>query len=487
MNILVIDVGTSGMKGVLIGNRGRKLVSVSRNYSVIFMQDGRAEQNALDWKKAMLEILKEIVGRAQNMKVSVDAISLTSQRSSVIAVDRNINPCSNAIMWQDKRSNDICRKLEKENANIFQRCGAKINTVFSGSKMRWIRENCPEIYQNTYKFLVVPDYLIYILTRKLCTDYTYGSRSLLMNIHKCEWDEEQLRMFRVSENKLCDLVVPGSICGEVTDEIARETGCKQGIPVITAGGDQQCGAIGQGVVCEGKLSITVGTGGFLVTTVNQIPLNLESDVICNVHSVRGKYILESNIITCCSAFDWFKREFYGNYSYEEMNAEIEKCPPGSNGCLCVPYFQGRSTPDWNNNAKGIFANITLGTKKRDILRSLLEAIAYEIDNGIWIMRKYQNISEINVNGGLTNSDVFNQIQCNVYGRKILKRGDSDSTVRGAYIVAAVTLGIYDSIENAFKELDKDSEIREYVPQDNSARTYEECRQKMNELYEEVYK
>ncbi len=487
MNILVLDVGTSGMKGVLMDNKGEKLVSTCRKYSVTFMQDGRVEQNPFDWKKAMLGILKEIVAKAETMKVSVDAISLTSQRSSVVAVDHNMNPWGNAIMWQDKRTKDICRELEKENDLIFQRCGAKVNPLFSGSKMTWIRENCPEIYEKTYKFLVIPDYLIYILTGKLCTDYTYGSRSLLMNIHKCEWDKEQLRMFRVDEEKLCDLVKPGSICGETTFEIEKETGCKKGIPVITAGGDQQCGAIGQGVVKEGCLSVTVGTGGFLVTAVNKIPEDLKSDVICNIHAVKESYILESNIITCCSALDWFKREFYENWSYEEMNAEAEKSPAGANGCLCVPYFQGRSTPDWNNDAKGLFANITLGTRKRDILRSLLESIAYEIDNGIWIMNGYKNITEINVNGGLTNSAVFNEIQCNVYGRKILKRGDSDSTVRGAYMVAAVTLGLYDTVEDAFEALDKDHEIKEYIPKDHTVRKYEACRQKMNEIYEQVYR
>ena len=118
----------------------------------------------------------------------------------------------------------------------------------------------------------------------------------------------------------------------------------EGVPVITAGGDQQCGAIGQGVVKEGILSVTAGTGGFLVAALNEVPSNLEQDVICNVSSVKGQYILESSVLTCCSAFDWFKREFYGNCSYDELNRDIASVPPGSHGCLCLPYFQGRSTP-----------------------------------------------------------------------------------------------------------------------------------------------
>ena len=487
MNILIIDVGTSGMKGILMDSRGEKLVYACRKYCVTFMQDGRVEQNPLDWKNAMLKILKEVVSKAQEIKVSVDAISLTSQRSSVIAVDRNVNPLSNAIMWQDKRTKDICSELEIENDIIFKRCGAKVNPVFSGTKMTWIKENCKDIYDKTYKFIVVPDYLIYILTGRLCTDYTYGSRSLLMNLDTCKWDKDQLRMLRVDEEKLIELVKPGSICGGITKKVSDETGLKEGIPVITAGGDQQCGAIGQGVVKNGRLSVTAGTGGFLLTATDKIPEGLKPDVICNVHSVNDSYILESNIITCCSALDWFKKEFYENASYEEMNKDAEKSLVGANGCICVPYFQGRTTPDWNNDAKGIFANITLGTRKRDMLRSLLEAIAFEIGNGISVMNAYETISEINVNGGLTNSRIFNEIQCNVYGRRILKRGDSDSTARGAYMVAAVTLGLYDTVEDALKKLDEKSEIKEYIPDENTVRQYEACKQKMNEIYKDVYR
>ena len=114
----------------------------------------------------------------------------------------------------------------------------------------------------------------------------------------------------------------------------------EGVPVITAGGDQQCGAIGQGVVKEGILSVTAGTGGFLVAALNEVPSNLEQDVICNVSSVKGQYILESSVLTCCSAFDWFKREFYGNCSYDELNRDIASVPPGSHGCLCFPIFPG---------------------------------------------------------------------------------------------------------------------------------------------------
>lgn len=486
MNILVIDVGTSSMRGILFTQGGKVLTESQTLYRVLYMENSWVEQAASDWENALYNIMKEIVKTAEENKWNIDAITITSQRSSVIPVDQSIRPLCNAIMWQDKRTNEICEQLNPQNDKIFSLCGSRVNPVFSASKMTWIRENRPEIYAKTYKFLVIPDYLNYLMTGTLCTDYTYGSRSSLMNIHTHEWDQELLDIFRVKREKLCDLVEPGSICGKVKKEFAELTGCPVGTPVITAGGDQQCGAIGQGVVKKGVLSVTAGTGGYLITATNEVPEHLEQDVLCNFSSIQGQYILESSVLTCCSAFDWFCREFYDGCGYDEINAAVASSPITSNGCLCLPYFQGRSTPDWNNMAKGIFANVTLGTSKADMLRSLLEGICYEIGNGIDTMKKYLAISDIYVNGGLTNSEAFNQIQCNTYGTKIIRRGKADATARGALMVAAQAMGAYDSVEDAFKEIGQNDEVKVYLPQEESVLHYEKGRAQMNRLYKKVW-
>lgn len=486
MNILVIDVGTSSMRGILFTHEGKLLAEKQILYNVSYLEKSWVEQEASDWENALYGIMKTVAKEAEKNQWEIDAITITSQRSSVIPVDQAIRPLCSAIMWQDKRTNEICERLTPLNDKIFSLCGSRVNPVFSASKMTWFREEREEVYNKTYKFLVVPDYLIYLMTGRLCTDYTYGSRSLLMNIHEHQWDRELLDIFQVEREKLCDLIEPGSICGRVTQEFAELTGCPQGIPVITAGGDQQCGAIGQGVVKKGVLSVTAGTGGFLITASDEVPQNLEPDVICNFSSVKGQYILESSVLTCCSAFDWFRREFYQGCSYDEVNEALASAPVGSNGCLCLPYFQGRSTPDWNNLAKAVFANVTLGTTKEDMLRSLLEGICYEIGNGIDTMKKYLDISDIYVNGGLTNSEVFNRIQCCVYGAKIIRRGKADATARGALMIAAQAMGAYDSVEEAFKQISQNDEVKVYIPNEAYAQQYEKCKAQMNHLYKKIW-
>lgn len=486
MNILVIDVGTSSMRGILFTHTGKLIAEKQTLYSVSYLENSWAEQEVSDWENALYGIMKEISGEADKEQWGIDAVTITSQRSSVIPVDQAMHPLCRAIMWQDKRTNEICERLAPQNDKIFSLCGSRVNPVFSAGKMTWVREERPEIYKKTYKFLVIPDYLIYLMTGELCTDYTYGSRSSLMNIHNHQWDPELLDLFQVEKEKLCGLVEPGSICGRVTKEFSELTGCPAGIPVITAGGDQQCGAIGQGVVRKGVLSATAGTGGFLITATNEVPENLEPDVICNFSSIKGQYILESSVLTCCSAFDWFRREFYKDCSYDEINEALASSPVGANGCICLPYFQGRGTPDWNNLAKAVFANVTLGITRADMLRSLLEGICYEIGNGIDNMKKYLEISDIYVNGGLTNSEIFNQIQCCVYGTKIIRRGKADATARGALMVAAEAMGAYASVEEAFKQISQNDEVKVYLPNEEYALQYEKCRAQMNHIYKKMW-
>ena len=211
MNILVMDVGTSSMRGVLLTHEGEELTEKQYFYSVSYMENSWAEQNPSDWENALYDIIRAVSEEAVKKGWSIDAVTMTSQRSSVIPVDQSIRPLCNAIMWQDKRTNEICEELNTENDKVFSLCGSRVNPVFSASKMTWIREHRPEIYQKTYKFMVIPDYLNYIMTGNICTDYTYGSRSLLMNIHTHEWDPELLAIFRVEREKLCDQVEPGSI------------------------------------------------------------------------------------------------------------------------------------------------------------------------------------------------------------------------------------------------------------------------------------
>lgn len=485
MNILVIDIGTSGMRGSFYTEKGERKGGKQVKYHTLACTGGGMEQPAEDWENALLQIIRSVVEAAEEPP---DAVALTAQRSAVIPVDRTGRALMNAVMWQDTRNREICEELSAYNGLIFRRSGAKVNTVFSGGKMKWIKENKADIYKKTYKFLTVSEYLIHRMTGEYNTDYTYGSRSNLMNLRTFEWDSELLELFGIDRDMLCRLKKPGETSGYITAEYAALSGLRQGTPVISAGGDQQCAMLGLGAYKEGTVSIVTGTGAFLETSCSEIPESLKPDMICNASAVAGKYILETSVLTCCAAFDWFCDNFFDSEKtgYDEINRRLEKIYDRDGECIVLPFFQGRSTPDWNAGAKGVIYGVTLGSGKEEILKGILEGICMEINNNIELLGQYVRISGACISGGLTKSSIFNRMQADVYGLPLLYLTDCEAASCGAFMVSAKSLGIVGDLEEAFALVNGEEERQVIEPDRERHLLYERKRRKMNQLYRQIY-
>lgn len=491
MNILVIDTGTSSMRGILYNQIADILCSHQVTYQVQYPRENYAEQNPQDWKFALFSIIKTIVSYAKEHNMTIDAIATTCQRSSVIPVDISGQALSSAIMWLDKRTQSICHDRESYNSLVFSKAGSHINTVFAAPKMTWIRENQPDIYRKTYKFLTIADYLTFLMTGKFITDHTYGSRSLLMNLYSREYDSELLDLFLVDKSKLCSLKEPGSVLGTVTREFSQSTGICEGIPVISGGGDQQCAALGHGVIAPGSIEITAGTGAYILAYTDTIPSSIQDNVICQAHAIKGKYVLESSILSCASSYNWALNTFYSpqhddKNSYKQINHDVSMSPPGSNGCIAIPYFQGRGTPNWNSSASGAFINLSFHHSKGDMIRSVLEATACELQNNIEVLEKYTGIiQQISIGGGLTNFSVFNQILSDVFQKRLLHFSTNEQTSLGAFINAAISLGEYASYENALVAVRSHLSSTEYLPNTGNKSLYEEQRNQINSIYQKL--
>lgn len=487
MNILVIDVGTSSIRGILYRGNGEKVFVKQVKYQPVHGDDGRVEQPASDFEDALILILQAFTSRIHIFKAEIDAISITAQRSSVIPLDVSGQPLMDTIMWQDTRNREICRLLETYDDEIFRLSGARVNCVFSGGKMMWIRLVRPEIYKDVFKFVNIPEYLIHLMTGEYVTDHTYGSRSNLMNLRTREWDDRLLELFQVNKEHLCTLKEPGSVVGHISEDFSRRSGLRVGIPVISAGGDQQCAAIGHGAYKEGTISIVTGTGAFLVAASRNIPENLSGDIICNCSSVSEEYIIEANVLTCSSAFDWYCRTFYDweKIDYARINQELEEIYYEESSCLVLPYFQGRSTPNWNPEAKAAFLDMTLGTRREEILKAVLEGIFLEISNNIHIFRKYVDVDSAYISGGLTNSEIMNDMQADIYGIPLYHLEDTESTSVGALIVALKKL-TGKSIDEVFADIRRRDAIEKYDFDDERHHVYLEKQKRMNELYSRLY-
>lgn len=478
------------MRGILFDSKGEKLSTHQIFYQTVPYPDGRVEQDPADWTRSLEKICSTVSKEAIEKHMPIQAVAVTSQRSSIVPIDREGKPLTHTIMWQDRRNAEICQELESCNDFIFQKSGAAVNTVFSGSRMTWVRRNLPEVYKNVYKFVNIPEYVMHHMTGTYKTDVTYGSRSHLMNLRERRWDEQMLELFQVQEEHLCTLEEPGSVMGWVSRTFAAVTGLPEGIPVISSGGDQQCAAIGQGAFREGTLSLVLGTGGFLVTAVDEVPENLSKRLICNCSSVRGRYMVEGNVLTCCSAFDWLCRNFYGmreerKPDYEEVSRELMELDGVVSPVMVLPYFQGRSTPEWNPKVRAVFGKISLASGRKEIGKGLLEGIFMEIQNNIRLFSDYAGIHRIYISGGMTKNAMLNQLQADVYGIPLYRMEDSEATALGALITALVGQKVYGSFEEAFEKLRGREQIVCYEPRSGLHEQYERKRLEMNQMYQKI--
>lgn len=458
MGILVLDIGTSSMRGIVYDKKGEALYKKQMEHSPVYLSDILVEQDPHEFRDEAVVILKDCAEWCRENQVEIQAVSTTSQRSSVIPFGKDGEPLGNTIMWQDKRNVPICQRLAPYGERIFELTGARINPVFSGTKMMWLKENQKEVYEASDKLAVIPDYIMHEMTGEWLTDATYASRSLMINLRERDWDQELLGIFGIDREKLCEIREPGGITARVSGAFAKKTGIPEGTPVVSAGGDQQCAALGMGVYSQGSAMVSAGTGAYIIAASEQVPKGLKQDVICNASAIPGQYILESSILTCCSVFDWVLRLCYGMNDknrkevYGLVHKELSEAG-GESDVLLLPYFQGRGTPDWNSNARGSISGLTLGTTRSDIARAALEGISCEISENLDIIKAYTGTMEqIRLCGGLANSPDFRGILAAACQRTINTFQDNEATAAGALISAAVALGEYGSYEEAFQNL-----------------------------------
>lgn len=447
--ILVIDVGTSSSRGILYNKKGTALFTKQLPYTPIYSTDKKAEISPAIFTSALISLVTACHTYAAAHSIMICGISITCQRSSLIPVDHYGRPLHNVILWQDQRSLEICEELSSEAERIYEKTGLILSHIPFAPKITWYQRHYPENDHKVHKYLTIVDYLIHIMTGRYVTDYTYGSRTLLMDLRTCQWNDSLLDLFHIKKEKLCSLIPQGTIVGNTTSQFNSLVGFSSSIPVITAGGDQQCSTLGAGCIEHGHTLITTGTDTYVTTTSDSIHIDPSSKIICGISAVCGKYHLESSILAGSTTFNWFLRTFYPDEtSYERINYDIFLTKPGSNQILAFPHLLGKASPSWNPYATGVFYGVHPVCTRGDFGRSILEGIAYEIKDNLKLLPSLADPStSLRIAGGLTNNTTFNQIQADIYGRVTLLK-NAETTALGACINGWIAIGMYKDYKEA---------------------------------------
>ncbi|WP_428770571.1 FGGY-family carbohydrate kinase [Treponema sp. HNW] len=462
--IVVVDAGTSSLRVSLADSCGTIVYYSQKKYSLSYSASGSAEMDMHVFTEFLWSALEEAARYVKDNAVRIEGFAVTAQRSSVIAVDKCGNPLSCAVMWQDTRACTICTELKEEEAHIYSITGMRLSPVFSAPKMRWFKENKPDIYRKAYKLIGFCEYTLFQLCGTFATDTSIASRTSLFNIAESDWADELIALFGIEKEKLCPLIPVGSVAGKTTERISALYGITEPLPVISAGGDQQCAALGLGCISAGDVMINTGTGAFVLGLVDKPVYAFENGVSCNVSAINGLWVAEGSVLSAGKTLDWVNDRFFASSDekckYENFTQACSLSPPGANGLRFSVHFAGKGTPFWRPEARGALYGLNFNAGKNDIARAALEGIAAAVGECFACVEKSMEIvcPVVRISGGLAKDALFMHIQAAVLGRRIMYTQKSEATTCGAWISAACALGLYSDHRQAFDALSTQAEI-----------------------------
>jgi D-xylulose kinase len=463
--VLAIDAGTTGVRSMFFDKSGNVAARAYAEYESQYPHPSWVEQRSGSWWIKSCETIQQCIKRENIKPEQVVGISVTNQRETVVPLDKDGNALRNAIVWQDRRTIPQCDWIRKQvsPAQVYSITGLTIDPYFSAPKMLWIREKERNVFDATDKFLLVHDYLLYRLSGRFITDYSNASRTLLLDLRSAKWSDTMLARLGIPLEKLPTPVESGSQVGDLTEKAARETGLRAGTPVIAGGGDQQCAALGVGVVREGMIKSTTGTGTFLLAHSKTVRLDPAMRTLCSRHVVPNAFVVEASMFTTGSALKWFRDNLgteemaiadeQGIDPYDIITDEANTIAPGSEGVIHIPHFVGAGAPNWNPRARGIFAGLALGHTRAHLIRAILEGVSYEIRTNVEVMRELGlPIKEVRVTGGAARSEVWMQIQADVLRTPVIRTQMEEATAVGAAILAFKGIGVFKSVSQASEEM-----------------------------------
>lgn len=494
IRLLGIDAGTTSLKAVLYDFNGTPITSASIEYNLITPRPNIVEAPPEIYWDSLKHVMVEITSNLNVDKIDIDALAISSQSETFVALDADGNPLRNVIVWLDSRSSDETTIIRKEfgREKVYHTTGSPdVDPTWEATKLLWIRRNETEIFKNISKILQVEDYLIYKMTNEFAANGSLYCSSLLYDIINNTWWKDMLDFLGISESMLPNLYPSGVEVGRLTKKAMAELKISKSAIVVSGGMDQACGCVGTGNIIPGDLTENIGASLNVCVTTDKPVFDSKFRVPCQIHTVPGKYMYVPWTKGGGMVLKWFKDNFCEpqvmeannlNISvYQLLDRKIKEILPGSGGVIMLPHLTGAMSPEINEHARGVFYGLNLSTTRDVILRSILESITYLLRSNIELIEDANiNVKEIIASGGASNSDIWNQIKADVLGKSIITVKNKDSGCLGAAILAGVGAGIFDSLEKACNLTIKKGKA--YFPNDANVKLYDKYYQIYKELY-----
>ena len=459
--IVSIDQGTTSSRVVLFDTKGNIKFISQYEFKQYFPRNGWVEHNPNEIWSTTLKALKQVIKKAKSLKGHILTIGITNQRETTILWNKKTGkPVYNAIVWQDRRTQEYCKSLKNKNyENTFRKkTGLFIDPYFSATKIKWILDNVKVskklLKTNNLLFGTVDTFLIWKLTKgkQHLTEATNASRTMLFNINNNKWDNEILQKLKIPKSILPEVKNSADNFGK-TDK--RVTGKE--IPISAVLGDQQAAAVGQACFEKGSIKSTYGTGAFIIMNTGSKKINSKNKLlttICYRLNNKTTYALEGSIFIAGAGVQWLRDKIkLINNAYE--TEKIAKSTKSNNEVYVVPAFSGIGAPYWRPDARGLITGLTRDSDWKTLVRATVESVAYQSYDLFYSMNKDGLKPRIvKIDGGMVANNWFSQFLADVIDLKVIRPKVLETTALGAALFAGYQVGEFKSlnqIKNTWKK------------------------------------
>jgi glycerol kinase len=477
-----IDSGTTSTRFILFDASGSIVAYDQQEHEQIFPRSGWVEHDPREIWQRTQQVITNTLEKSQISPEEIAAIGITNQRETAILWERETGePVHNAIVWQDTRTDRICRELEEagQGETFYRKAGLPLATYFSGPKIRWMLQNVPGLRERAEAgeilFGTVDSWLIWHLTGgSHVTDVTNASRTMLMDLESLAWDEELLSILEIPRQILPE--IRPSSDPDYYGVTRRDGPFQAAIPVCGDLGDQQAATVGQTCFQVGEAKNTYGTGCFMLLNTGEEIVRSNNGLLTTVCYQMGKdkpvYALEGSIAMAGATVQWLR----DNLKLINSAAETESLASSvedAGGCYLVPAFSGLFAPYWRNDARGVLVGLTSFINKAHIVRAALESICYQTREVLDAMQADSGVElrQLKVDGGATVNNFLMQLQADVIGEEVIRPKVAETTSLGAAYAAGLAVGFWPDLDSLLKNWQVDQTWQPVIDEERRVKGY----------------
>ncbi len=461
---LGIDIGTSGTKALVMDARARVKATAMAEHGIFSPKPGWSEQDPDEWWGATCKATRAAVKKAGIDGRQIKAVSFSGQMHGLVITDGAGKVLRRSLIWNDQRTAKQCADIERAvggRKKLIALVGNPAMASYTLTKLLWVRENEPRVYERIRHFLLPKDYIRLRMTGEYVGEVADMSGTLMLNPRTRNWSKPIIDTFQIDRDILPPVVESRAATGKVTAAAAKALGLAAGTLVVGGGGDQQVGAVGNGIVQAGLVSATMGTSGVVFVHSSKYRTDPEGRINTYCASVEGEYCMFGCMLSTGGSFQWF-RNTLGQEEvrrakrqrvdpYELLTARAAEAPAGCEGVFWLPYLTGERTPHADPCARACWIGINNRTTRNELVRSVMEGATFAMNDAVTLLKQSGlRIREIRLSGGGARSGLWRQMQADIYGVKCVTINAEEGPAYGAALLAATGAGEFRSVREACK-------------------------------------